>query len=177
MRFCKFNGQCILNYFHYLPIQISVVPCAFVSLYWVLGCCHWLFSISWFAARTWSWTHHCHHVVLHWSSLPIKNIMISRKCAPLCRSLVPIQGIEMWGVGLRWDDDEGKSRIVYLGCECGCLRPMMRLSRSWGWDGCIMDSMKWWGIGVQWNGSLMHGLWDIAWGVMCGNELVRRQGE
>ena len=33
--------------------------------------------------------------------------MVIRSCAPLCRLLVPILGIEVWGVGLRWDDDEG----------------------------------------------------------------------
>ena len=60
--------------------------------------------------------------------------------ATLCRLLVPIRGIEAWSVGLRWDDDEQKSRIVCLGCECGCLR-----------------QMKWWGIRVQWNSSLMGG--------------------
>ena len=31
-------------YFHYLPIQISIVLCAFVSLCWVPGCCNWLLS-------------------------------------------------------------------------------------------------------------------------------------
>ena len=54
--------------------------------------------------------------------------MVIRSCAPLCRSLVPILGIEAWGVGLRWDDDTGKSRIMSLGCECRCLRRMKGLS-------------------------------------------------
>ena len=34
--------------------------------------------------------------------------MVIRSCDPLCRSLVPILGIKVWGVGLRWDDDAGK---------------------------------------------------------------------
>ena len=50
-------------------------------------------------------------------------------------------------------DDTGKSRIMCLGWECRCLRRMKRLSRSWGWAGCIRDSMEWWGIRVQWNGN------------------------
>ena len=57
-----------------------------------------------------------------------KNIMVIRCCAPLYRSLVPILGIEVWGEGLRWDDDAGESRIVCLGCECRCLRRMKGLS-------------------------------------------------
>ena len=31
------------------------------------------------------------------------------------------------------------------------------LRNSWGWAGCIRDSMEWWGIRVQWKGSLMCG--------------------
>ena len=48
--------------------------------------------------------------------------MVIRSCAPLCRSLVPILGIEVWGVGLWWDDDTGKSMIMFLGCVCRCLK-------------------------------------------------------
>ena len=44
--------------------------------------------------------------------------MVIRSCAPLCRSLVSILGVEVWGVGLRWDDDAGERRIVCLWCEC-----------------------------------------------------------
>ena len=40
----------------------------------------------------------------------------------MCHSLVPSLGIDVWGLGLRWDDDAGKSRTVCLGCECRCLR-------------------------------------------------------
>ena len=43
-----------------------------------------------------------------------KNIMVIRSCAPLCLSLVPILGIVVWDVGLRWDEDAGKIRI-----KCG----------------------------------------------------------
>ena len=75
-----------------------------------------------------------------------KNIMVIRSCAFLCRSPVPILGIDVWGVGLRWDDDAGKSRIMRLGCDCRCLRRMKGLSWGWGWAGCIRDSMEWWGI-------------------------------
>ena len=71
----------------------------------------------------------CSIVVVHCASLPIKKNMVIRSCAPLFRSLVPIQGIEVRGVGLRWDDDEGKSRIMCLWCECRCLRRMKGLSR------------------------------------------------
>ena len=59
-------------YFHYLPIQISIVLCAFISLCWVPGCCNWLLSISWFAPGSWSWTHHRHHVVLLLFFIPPK---------------------------------------------------------------------------------------------------------
>ena len=69
----------------------------------------------------------CSIVVVHCASLPIKN-MIIRSCAPLCCSLVPILGIEVWGVGLRWDDNARKRRIMCLWCECRCLRRMKRLS-------------------------------------------------
>ena len=58
-------------------------------------------------------------------------------------------------MGLRWDDDARKSRIMCLWRECGCLRRMKGLSRCRGWAGCIRDSMEWWGIRVEWNGSLM----------------------
>ena len=61
--------------------------------------------------------------------------MVISSCAPLCRSLVPILGIELWGVGLRWDDDARKSRIMCLWCECRCLKRMKGLSRGWGWAG------------------------------------------
>ena len=71
----------------------------------------------------------CSIVVVHCASLPIKN-MVTRSCAPLCRSPVPILGIEVWGVGLRSDDDAGKSRIICLWCECRCLRKMKGLSRG-----------------------------------------------
>ena len=60
-------------------------------------------------------------------------------------------------MGLRWNDDAGKNRIMCLGCECRCLRRMKGLSRGRGWVGCIQDRMEWWGIRVQWNGSLMSG--------------------
>ena len=33
--------------------------------------------------------------------------MAIRSCAPLCRPQVPTLGIEVYGVGLRWDDDAG----------------------------------------------------------------------
>ena len=94
--------------------------------------------------------------------------MVIRSCAPLCHSLVPILGIEVWGVGLRWDDDAGESRIVCLWCECRCLRRMKGLSRGSGWAGCIWDRMKWWGIRVQWNGILMGGgkILRSGWGVV-----------
>ena len=94
-----------------------------------------------------------------------KNIMVIRRCAPCVVRWYP-----SWV--LRWDDDSGKSRIMCLGCECRCLRRMKGLSRSWGWAGCIRDSMEWWGNMVQWNGSLMGGEilrrgWDVVlswWG-------------
>ena len=41
--------------------------------------------------------------------------MVIRSCTSLCQSLVPILGIEVWGLGLRWDDDAVKSRIMYFG--------------------------------------------------------------
>ena len=72
----------------------------------------------------------CSIVVVRCASLPIKKYGHSQLCAPLCRSLVPILGIEVWGVGLRWDDDAGKSRIMCLWCECRCLRRMKGLSRG-----------------------------------------------
>ena len=59
-------------------------------------------------------------VVVHCASLLIKNTMVICSCASLYRSLVPILGIEVRGVGLRWDDDAGKRRIVCLGCKCRC---------------------------------------------------------
>ena len=37
--------------------------------------------------------------------------MVIRSRAPLCRSLVPILGIEVWGVGLRWDNDAGEYQL------------------------------------------------------------------
>ena len=43
--------------------------------------------------------------------------MAIRSCVPLCRSLVPILGIEVWRVGLRWEDDEGKSRMCVWGAS------------------------------------------------------------
>ena len=73
----------------------------------------------------------CSIVVVHCASLSIKkNTMVIRRCAPLCRSLVPILGIKVWGVGLRWDDDAGKCRIMCFVCEWSCLRRMKGLSRS-----------------------------------------------
>ena len=159
-------------YFHYLPLQISVVIRAFYSLYWVLGCCNWWLSISWFAPGSKSWTHHHTHVVqVQWyiaHHLPQKKILLPFAVVPLCRSL---HGTHpgYWGVGggVKWDDDSGKSMIVCLGFECRCLRGMKRLIRSWGWSGCIRDSMEWWGIGLQWNDSVM-GVETLPrrWGVL-----------
>ena len=71
----------------------------------------------------------CSIVVVHCASLPIKHMVI-RSCAPLSHSLVLILGIKVWSVGLRWDDDAGKSRIMCFWCECRCLRIMKGLSRG-----------------------------------------------
>ena len=40
--------------------------------------------------------------------------MVIRRRVPLCRSLVPIMFIEVWGAGLRWDDDAGLYIYVYI---------------------------------------------------------------
>ena len=47
--------------------------------------------------------------------------MVIHSCAPLCRLLVPILGIEVWDEGLRLGDDVEKNRLTCLGCECRCL--------------------------------------------------------
>ena len=67
----------------------------------------------------------CLIVVVHCASLPIKKYGHSQLCP-----FVSFAGIEMWGVGLRWDDNAGESRIVCLWCECRCLRRMKGLSRG-----------------------------------------------
>ena len=163
-------------YFHYLPIQISVILCAFISLCSVLN---WMLQpiieyISGFDPGSWSWTHQRHHVV-HVVQLllyivhhfPSTHIMVIHSCAPLCHSLVPILGIEVWGVGLRWDGDAGKTRIVSLECECGCLRRMRLFSWCWGQAGCIRVRMELWGIGVWWNSDLMGvDILRKLWGVV-----------
>ena len=140
-------------YFHYLPVQISIVLCAFVSLCWVPGWCNWLLSKSRFAPGSWSWTHHRHHVVqlflyiVHHSHKKIWSFAV----VPICvirwyPSWVLRCGVWDWG-GMTM---RGKVyRIVCLWCECRCLRRMKGLSRGWGWAGCIRDRMDWWGIRVQ----------------------------
>ena len=70
----------------------------------------------------------CSIVVVHCTSLPIRKYYGHSQLCPF----VSFAGTHLGyrGVGLRWDDDAGKSRIVCLGCECGCLRRMRRLSMS-----------------------------------------------
>ena len=86
----------------------------------------------------------CSIAVVHCASPPIKKYFGHSQ---LC-SFVSFAGTYpgYWGVGLRWDDGAGKSRIMCLGWECRCLRNMKLLNR---WAGCIRDSMQWWGIRVQ----------------------------
>ena len=75
-------------YFHYLPILISIVLCAVVSLCWVPVWCNSLLSISWFCPRKLELESSppscCSVVVAHWASLIIKKILWSFAVVPLC---------------------------------------------------------------------------------------------
>ena len=160
-------------YFHYLPVQISIVLCAFVSLCWVPGCCNLVLSISWFG------------LLQEAGAGLITAIMLFSCCCTLCItshkkkyyghlqlfSFVLFAdthpgywcvgcGIE---VGWRW----GRKKDSVFGVRVQMLEAMKGLSRSWGWAGCIRDSMEWWGMRVQWNLSLMGGeILRRGWGVV-----------
>ena len=71
----------------------------------------------------------CSIVVVHCASLLIKKVLWSFAVVPLC--VIRWYPSWVWGVGLRWDDDTRKSRIMRLVCECRCLIRMKGLRMSW----------------------------------------------
>ena len=60
-------------------------------------------------------------VVVHCASPPIKKYYGHSQLCPFV--LFAGTHLGYWGVGLGWDDDEGKSRIVCLGCESRGVSP------------------------------------------------------
>ena len=102
-------------YFHYLPIQISIVLFVFVSLCRVPGCCNWLLSIRWLTRRKLeldsSLSSCCSIVVVHCASLPIKKYYSHSQLCPFVSFAGTNPGYWVWCVGLRWDDDAGKHFI------------------------------------------------------------------
>ena len=62
----------------------------------------------------------CSVVVVHCTSLPIKKYYGRSQLGPLVLFAGTHSGIEVWGVGLRWDDDGLERRIMCLWCECRC---------------------------------------------------------
>ena len=69
-------------------------------------------------------------VVVHFALLPIKKYYGHSQLCPFVSIAVTHPGYCGEGVGLSWDDDAEKSKIMRFGCECRCLRRMKGLSKS-----------------------------------------------
>ena len=174
MRFCKCDGQwifiiCQFRYQLYIVFLFMLSPSMLqLIIEYKLVCLRKMELDS-------SPPSCCSIAVVHSTSLPIKKYCGHSLLCPFVSFTGTHPGY--WGVGcgveVGWRC--GKSIKVYLGCECRCLRRMKGLCRRWEWAGLWeiirlwwdYDTMEWWGIGVQYNGSLMGGeILRRGWGVV-----------